>query len=151
VYGEAFLTMQSPASKARIVREIGRLLAPGGRCGLHELAIVPDDIDAASIAAIHRDLSSSIRVGARPLTPSAWRALLEAEGLEIRAQEMAPMRLLEAIQVWRDEGLWRGTRIGLNLLRNPQARRRVAAMRQAFRAHREHLAALCLIAVKKGG
>lgn len=151
VYGEAFLTMQTSEAKARILREVTRVLAPGGRYGFHEMAIVPDQMDDAAVAEIRRDLSSSIRVGARPLTRSAWRSLLEAEGLEIRFEETAPMRLLEASQVRRDEGLWGAARIGLNLLRRPYARRRVAAMRAVFRAHRPHLAAFCLVAVKKGG
>jgi hypothetical protein len=151
VYGEAFLTMQTGEAKARIVREVTRLLSPGGRYGFHEMAIVPDDLGAAAVAEIHRDLSSSIRVGARPLTRAGWRQLLEAQGLEVRFEAIAPMRLLEAGPVRRDEGLWRAARIGLGLLRRPDARRRVAAMRATFRAHRDHLAALCLVAVKPGG
>ena len=151
VYGEAFLTMQASGAKARILREVARTLAPGGRYGFHEMAIVPDDVDESRVAEICRDLSSSIRVGARPLTRSAWRALLEDEGLEVQFEQIVPMRLLEASQVRRDEGFWGAARIGLNLLRRPEARRRVAAMRASFRAHRRHIAALCLVAVKKGG
>ncbi len=150
VYGEAFLTMQTAESKARILREIARVLEVGGRYGFHEMVIVPDDLDEAAVAAQRRDLSSSIRVGARPLTTSGWRALLEEVGLEVRFEATAPMRLLDVGQIRRDEGLWGMARIGFNLIRRPDARRRVAAMRATFRSHRAHLAALCLVAVKTG-
>ena len=39
VYGEAMLSMQSPEQKNRIVAEARRLLAPGGRYGIHELGL----------------------------------------------------------------------------------------------------------------
>ena len=101
------------AVRARILREIARVLAPGGRYGFHEMVTVPDDLDGASVDRIHRDLSSSIRVGARPLPRSAWRTLLEGAGLEVRFEQTLPMRLLDANQVWRDEGLGGAARIGL--------------------------------------
>lgn len=45
IYGEAMLTMQTPNKKQLIVNEASRLLYPGGRYGIHELCLVPDDID----------------------------------------------------------------------------------------------------------
>ncbi|NUQ00952.1 MAG: class I SAM-dependent methyltransferase, partial [Armatimonadetes bacterium] len=39
VYGEALLTMQTPSGKQAIVAEAARLLQPGGRYGLHEIAL----------------------------------------------------------------------------------------------------------------
>ncbi len=57
------------------------------------------------------------------------------------------MRLLEPRRVLHDEGLG-ALRIGLNLLRDHDARRRVLAMRRAFRAQREHLAAIGLVGVR---
>ena len=47
VYGEAMLSMQLPTTKDRIVAEAARLLQPGGRYGLHELCLIPDDLDEA--------------------------------------------------------------------------------------------------------
>lgn len=44
VYGEAMLTMQTAEGKARITREAVRLLKAGGRYGIHELCLVPDDL-----------------------------------------------------------------------------------------------------------
>src|ERR1700722_19736740 len=48
VYGEAMLSMQSPEQKSRIVREAYRLLKPGGRYGIHELCLIPNDLDEST-------------------------------------------------------------------------------------------------------
>ncbi len=44
VIGEAMLTMQGNAAKHTIVAEAARVLRPGGRYAIHELALVPDDV-----------------------------------------------------------------------------------------------------------
>ena len=94
VYGEAMLSMQPATTKGRIVAEAARLLKPGGYYGIHELCLIPDDVDQATRDAIQRDLSSEIHVGVRPLTASEWREVLETAGLETFAEHKAPMRLL---------------------------------------------------------
>lgn len=45
VYGEAMLTMHRPPQKRRIVGEAYRLLRSGGRYGIHELCLIPDNLD----------------------------------------------------------------------------------------------------------
>ncbi len=95
VYGEALLTMQPAVKKYRIVQEAFRLLTPGGRYGVHELLLTPDDISRETKAEIKSALSQSIRVGARPLTAREWSALLMSAGFEIetvgnRAHAFAP-------------------------------------------------------------
>ena len=148
VYCEAMLSMKTPEHKAKIIQEAKRLLVPSGRCGIHELALVPDDIDDATRDAINRALSQSIHVGVRPLTVSEWKALLHREGLTIKAQATAPMRLLEPSQMIRNEGLAGMARIAWNVLQNPAARRRVLTMRRVFRQYDQNLAALMLVAEK---
>lgn len=149
VYGEAMLTMQGAAQKSRIVREAARLLKPGGRYGVHELCIVPDDAGESLKTEIQRALSHSIHVGARPLTVKEWRAILETEGFTVQAEIRRPMRLLEAGQLVRDEG-WPGAlRFAWNLCRDREARGRVLAMRGVFVKYRAHLAAVALVAVKR--
>lgn len=148
VYGEAMLTMQTPGQKARIVREAYRILKPGGRYGIHELGLTPDDLSEATKDAILRDLSAAIHVGARPLTSSEWRAVLETEGFQVRTEFTAPMHLLEPKRMIQDEGLGRALRIFFNMLRTPAARQRVLTMRRVFRAYQDHLIAISLIAVK---
>ncbi|MDK6657862.1 class I SAM-dependent methyltransferase, partial [Escherichia coli] len=48
VVGEAMLTMQGDKGKAAILDEVRRILGPGGRYAIHELALTPDDLDAAT-------------------------------------------------------------------------------------------------------
>lgn len=148
VYGEAMLTMQGPEQKRRIITEAFRLLKPGGRYGIHELSLAPDDLPGDIQEEISREMSRNIHVGARPLTMREWRELLEAAGFKIQAQAAAPMHLLEPRRLIRDEGFFRALRFVLNVARTPEARRRVVSMRRMFRKHRQHLAAITLVAVK---
>ncbi len=151
VYGEAMLTMHAAAQKSRIVREAYRVLQPGGRYGIHELSLVPDELDDAFKDSVMRDLSAAIRVEARPLTTSEWRAALEAEGFEVVSTAHAPMHLLEPKRIIQDEGFGRAIRILFNVLRTPPARKRILAMRSIFRKYRAHLGAITLVARKPIG
>ncbi|HUY31940.1 MAG TPA: class I SAM-dependent methyltransferase [Pirellulales bacterium] len=150
VYGEAMLTMQPADKKHHIVAEAHRLLRPGGRYGIHEMCITPDDLSADARNQIEHNLAGEIRVGARPLTCAKWRQLLEAAGFEIVAEEQLPMRLLEPSRLIQDEGLFGALRFVGNLLRQGDARRRVLGMRRVFRKHREHLGAVMLVGRKPG-
>jgi len=149
VIGEAMLTMQNPENKARIVAEAVRVLAPGGRYGIHELCIVPSDVSAEVEQAIDDDLSRSIHVGARPLTIPGWRALLGDAGLVVEAELAAPMRLLSPRRVLDDEGLVRTLGIAGRLVRDGAARARVREMRACFERWRHHIAAVALVARKR--
>ncbi|HEX6960751.1 MAG TPA: methyltransferase domain-containing protein [Lacipirellula sp.] len=147
VYGEAMLSMQPATAKARIVAEAARLLRHGGRYGIHELCLT-DDVDENIAGIIARDLSDEIHVGVKPLTINQWGRLLEDAGLTVITERTAPMHLLEPARVIADEGFWRAIRFAWNVARSPQARRRVRAMRRAFRNHEGRLAAVMLVAVK---
>jgi len=148
VYGEAMLSMQPPTVKVRIIGEAARLLQPGGRYGIHELCLVPDNVDPSIRGAIQHDLSDEIHVGVRPLTSAEWRELMRGAGLEIVAETTAPMHLLEPARVVRDEGLLRAARFAWNVATHATARRRVLTMRRVFRKYSQHLAAIALVARK---
>lgn len=148
VYGEAMLSMHPAQHKLQVIREAFRLLKPGGRYGIHELCLTPDDLDEDGKRAIEHDLASAIHHGTRPLTSAEWRGLLEGEGFVVEKHDHAPMSLLEPGRVIRDEGFFRALRFGINLLCNRAARQRVLAMRRAFATHRNHLAAIMLVARK---
>lgn len=148
VYGEAMLTMQPPETKRKIVEEAFRVLTPGGRYGIHELSLLPDDLPANQRGEIMRALGSSIRVGARPLTHHEWRELLTSAGFVVTADFNAPMHLLEPKRLIRDEGFGRACAIVFRLLCDPIARRRIWAMRNTFRQYRQHLGAVALIATR---
>jgi len=62
--------------------EAARLLRLGGRCGIHELCLVPDELSREKRDLIEHDLSTTIRVGARPLTIPEWHALLTETWLQ---------------------------------------------------------------------
>jgi len=149
--GEAMLTMQTDRAKAAIIGEVARVLRPGGRYALHELALQPDTLDEDVKTDIRRALARSIKVNARPLTADEWRTILQHNGFEIEKVSFAPMALLQPRRMIADEGPLRTLRIAINLLRDGSARKRVLAMRATFRKHREHLAAIEVIAVKRGG
>ncbi len=151
VYGEAMLSMQVASAKARIVSEAARLLTPGGRYGIHELCLVPDDIDPQIADAIARELSGEIHVGVRPLTVQEWRDLLATAGLTVVSEQLAPMHLLEPARLVRDEGVLRAIRFAWNVAWHGEARRRVLAMRRTFRKYRDHLGAIALVATKSEG
>ncbi len=148
VYGEAMLSMQPASAKTRIIAEAARLLRPGGRYGIHELCLTPDDVDQPTRDAIQHGMSGEIHVGVRPLTVREWRELIESAGLTIVAQHMAPMHLLEPARLVRDEGLLRAIRFVWNVARHAPAQARVRAMRTIFRKHRHNLAAIALVAIK---
>ena len=149
VYGEAMLTMQTPSKKKQIVQEAFRLMKPTGRYGIHELCLVPEDLDENTKQEIQKALTDAIHVGARPLTVPEWRTLLEAEGFIVHTQAIAPMHLLEPKRLIQDEGFWGALRFVRNVLGDSEARHRVKIMRKVFQTYEENLAAIMLVAVKR--
>lgn len=146
VYGEAMLTMQSMNAKDRIVREAARLLAPGGRYGIHEVAVVPDTISSSVVDEISRELSDAIHHSVQPLTLGSWKTLLKANGFHVEHEFVLPMHLLEPGRLLADEGLAGAVRFAWNLARDRQSRRRVFTMRQVFRKYSDSLSAIALVA-----
>ncbi|MCC7076400.1 MAG: class I SAM-dependent methyltransferase [Acidimicrobiia bacterium] len=151
VYAEAVLTMLSHVHKQTVVGEGVRLLRAGGRLGIHELCLTPSDIADDVAATIRHDLSRAIHVGARPLTTSEWCQILEDAGLEVTDVTTVPMHLLEPRRMLADEGAAGFARVVRNLARDKAARRRVMSMRRVFRAHRDHLAAVTIVAQLPAG
>lgn len=149
VFAEAMLTMQSDKEKRAIVREAYRILRPGGRYGIHELGLTPDDLADDQKRAIQQALSDSIHIGARPLTSAEWASLLEEEGFEIVFRATAPMALLQPSRMIADEGLRGFLRFVGNVARNPAARKRVLTMRGVFKKYATALNAVTFVARKK--
>ena len=151
VVGEAMLTMQTDRGKSAIISEVARVLRPGGRYAIHELALQPDDIDPEIATEIRQDLARSIKVNARPLTVAEWTELLTGAGLHVESIRTAPMALLQIRRNIDDEGIRGVAKILWNVLRMPRARKRVLAMRKTFRAHKDSLIAVSVVAKKTDG
>lgn len=148
VIGEAMLTMQGDAAKQAIVAEAARVLRPGGRYAIHELALTPDTVSDEISTDIRQALARSIKVNARPLTIAEWSKLLAEHGLVVDNVTTAPMALLQPGRVVSDEGLFGALRFARNVLLHADARKRVLAMRRTFRKHRKHLTAVAIVAHK---
>lgn len=146
VIGEAMLSMQPEEAKHRIVAEAARLLRPGGRYAIHELALNLEDEQRQLAADLQRDLSRAIHVGVRIHSRAGWVRLLEREGFQVQDSIMGPMRLLEPGRLLRDEGLRGLVRFCANALRQPGALQRVRTMRDTFRRYAPHLAFIAVIA-----
>lgn len=151
VIGEAMLSMQNDATKEAIISEAARVLRPGGRYAIHELALTPNTIDEQVKTDIKQTLATTLKVNARPLTVSEWMALLAKHQLVVDTVNTTPMALLEPRRLLADEGLLGALRFATNLLLHPEGRRRVRSMRKMFRAHRQDLAAVGILAHKPGG
>ncbi len=148
VIGEAMLSMHPMEHKQHIVREAYRLLCPGGRYAIHELAIVPDDAPPHVKRETESALSAAIHVGARPSTPHEWTQLLHSAGFRVERVRVAPMNLLRPARLIADEGLWGALKFLKNVILDRQARRRVLTMRRTFHKHRRHLSAIALVGCK---
>lgn len=145
VLGEAMLSMQPEAAKDRIVAEAARVLVPGGRYALHELALTCDE-RGEDAAEVEREMSRTIHVGVRIHTLAGWTRLLEAHGFVVDDVLEGPMRLLEPGRLLRDEGVGGLLRFCSNALREPDALDRVRGMRAAFRRYAPLLAFVAIVA-----
>lgn len=149
VVGEAMLTIQDDAGKNAIVAEAARLLRPGGRYAIHEMAWLPDHTDEERETA-RRELSRVIKVGARPLTLEGWKELLATHGFEAEWHDRAPLHLLEPRRIVSDEGLWGALRFWNNARRLPGASDRLKAMRQGFQLQGKLMGGIVILARKPG-
>lgn len=149
VVGEAMLTIQDDAGKNAIVAEAARLLRPGGRYAIHEMAWLPDHTDEERETA-RKELSRVIKVGARPLTLEGWTELLAVHGLEAEWHDSAPLHLLEPRRIVSDEGLWGALRFWNNARRLPGASDRLKAMRQGFQLQGKLMGGIVILARKPG-
>ena len=144
VLAEAILTMQSAAGKAKVLAGICDRLKPGGQFLSQELCIKGNNFDA-----IHRDLSSTIRVNAAPLEPQDWMDACHTVGLTVEQHTTGPMTLLNPRCIAQEEGLPTLLTIGWNMLTRPVMRQRILAMRATFTRYGDELGYIVLTAKKE--
>lgn len=147
VIGEAMLSMQSPNQKVGIIKEANRILKSGGLYGIHELSL-DNDLSESLRAEIQKEFSLNLKVNARPLTQQEWKDVLEDEGFIINKIRISPMHLLEPKRMIADEGIFGSLRIGYNVLTHPKAKKRILAMRKAFKKYEQHISAITIVAKK---
>ncbi len=147
VIGEAMLTMQSDADKLAIMREAYRLLAPGGRYALHEMGF-KSDAPSQATGSVGKQLSRTIKVGARPLTMEGWTKLLAEAGFTVTYSTTNKMALLDVPRIISDEGFGGFLRFAVNVARNKAARTRVLAMRRTFKTNQRFISAVGFVAEK---
>lgn len=148
VLAEGVLTIQSESGKADIIAEGFRLLKPGGRYLLHELAVQDDGASDDDRAVIRAALAHAMHVAARPKTTGDWRDMLEAQGFVVDDVLTSPLALLEPSRVISDEGFIRALKFARNVLRDRRTRERVFAMAKTLRSHKKILHAVGLVATK---
>lgn len=150
--GEAMLSMCSPDMRRTIAAEAARILVEGGRYAIHELALsdsAPDPDPKTARGDVSREISQKIKVGATPMKVEAWRQIFMDAGFDIIWQGTAPMHLLEPARFIEDEGIIGSLKFLINMIRRPEARKRVLAMHRSFRARKDDLLAISMVMVKK--
>ncbi len=147
-FGEAYLTMQPDSQKRRIVDELARVVEPGGRVGMHEVAFKAD-VDDATRSDVAAQLQGSIKVNVSPLSLADWQSLFSDAGFEVDQSFTAPLHLLEPKRLVADEGLLGAARFASRVLRDGDARRRVLAMRRAMSGNSETLEACAFTAIRR--
>jgi SAM-dependent methyltransferase len=149
---EAVLTMHPRAAKEHILDELARIVRPGGRIGLHEVAYRlddpddPIDIEELERTRICTELTSHFKVSFNAMTMDDWTELLAGAGFELLTVHRAPLRLLEPDRIIADEGVVGAARFAANVLADPPVRRRITHMRAAMRRNAPHLRAVAIVA-----
>jgi hypothetical protein len=142
------LTMQTDEMKHGIVNEAYRVLASGGRYGIHEMCLTSEQVAENARKEIEQALTGVVHHGVKPLSVSEWQSLLSSAGFEVQSVDSASMSLLEPRRLIRDEGVMGALKFGLNVLRDSEARHRILEMRSTFRRYRNELGAVAIVATK---
>lgn len=143
VLAEAILTMQTAADKAKILAGARDRLKVGGKFLSHEL-LARDHLEA-----LHHDLTQAMRVNATPLPEEGWLNIIAQAELTVTQRQIGAMRLLDPVQVLKDEGVIHTAQIAWNILTQPMIRDRILTMRQVLTQHQQDLGYIALCAVRE--
>ncbi len=147
VFGEAMLTMQTAPTKLALAKEAFRLLKSGGRYAIHETSI-KEDTSNDTKKEMEKDLGETLKVGARPLTMSEWRELLEEAGFKVSYSSESPMLLMSPKRIIQDETFLGFVKFAFKVITTPAARRRILAIKKGFEKYDDSVGAALLIAEK---
>ncbi|BAY23923.1 hypothetical protein NIES2100_37160 [Calothrix sp. NIES-2100] len=143
VLAEAILTMQTSAGKAKILTGVRDRLKVGGKFLSHEL-LARDHLES-----LRQDLTQVTCVNATPLPERDWIDTFAQVGLTVTQRQIGAMRLLEPVQVLRDERVIHTVQIAWNILTQPVIRDRIIKMRRVFTQHQQDLGYIALCAVRE--
>lgn len=141
VLAEAIVTMQSPPGKAKILQGIRQKLKPGGKFLAHELLACHNEEQ------VHRALAQTIRVNSTPLSLENWIKACETAGLQVQEYKTGAMKMLNPVQILRDEGIVDTARIFWNVLTRSPIRERVLEIRRTFNQYQQELGYITFCAV----
>lgn len=147
LWGEAVMTMQSLNVKTKMIAQAHRILRPGGRYAIHEIAL-EDSVDQSLRQALYHDLGLQVKMSVQPITSDEWKEVLQTQGFSVVAEKRLPMHLLEPARIVADEGFLRALGIAFRIMREPAARKRVLGMRSVFRKYSDSMYALGLVCTK---
>lgn len=148
VVGEAMLTLQNTEDRRAIVTEAARVLTPGGRYIVHELALQPDSLNQSIQDSIRTQLGNAMRVNAQPQTCEQWYTLLESAGFTIAEVRLRPTSIIGIKRTIEDEGFIPFIKILWNVLTERVARRRVFTMERLCRHYKDHVTGIGIVAIK---
>jgi cyclopropane fatty-acyl-phospholipid synthase-like methyltransferase len=138
ILAEAILTMQSIPLKAKILTQVKSHLKPGGKFLVHEL------LARENIEEIHRELSKVNHVNATPLSEDGWINACENAGLKVQKCQTGAMKILNPIDIIKDEGIADAGKFFWNLLRHKIIRDHVLEMKNVFQRYHDDLGYIIL-------
>lgn len=148
VIGEAMLTLQNTEDRRAIVMEAARVLAPGGRYIIHELALQPDSLSQSMQDTIRTQLGNAMRVNAQPQTCAQWRTLLQEAGFTIAEEKLRPTSIIGIKRTIEDEGFLAYIKILWNIATERIARKRIFTMERLCKHFKNHVTGIGIVAIK---
>ncbi|MDQ0177221.1 class I SAM-dependent methyltransferase [Bacillus chungangensis] len=134
-YSEAMLTMQPLKQKEAIIKEAWRILKTGGRYGIHEFCLVPNQLEKQ-----HHCINE------KPLTAIEWIRLFENNRFYIETVEIVPIPAFNSNSTIQHNRLFKKVK---NFVSNVSDRKQMLKIRHPFQNKDLHVSAISMVMRKK--